>query len=130
MATFAVVLGAIALTLWATIAADVIKGPIGWLAAAVLTVSAGVAVNSVFGIRDFLLRGRTELERLEAEEAADREALRRGGELPGESPAGLLEPRRGLVGFTGRESELAGLLAWCDDEWPRGAAGNWSGRGG
>ena len=76
MATFAVVLGAIALALWATIAADVIKGPIGWLAAAVLTVSAGVAVNSVFGIRDFLLRGRTELE---AEEAADREALRRGG---------------------------------------------------
>ena len=29
-------------------------------------------------------------------------------------------PRRGLVGFTGRERELAGLLAWCEDGQPRG----------
>jgi hypothetical protein len=38
----------------------------------------------------------------------------------GEGPAGLLDPRRGLVGFTGREHELGGLLAWCEDGAPRG----------
>jgi KaiC/GvpD/RAD55 family RecA-like ATPase len=38
----------------------------------------------------------------------------------GGGPAGLLDPRRGLVGFTGREHELAGLLAWCEDGAPRG----------
>ena len=34
--------------------------------------------------------------------------------------AGLLDPRRGLVGFAGRELELTGLLAWCEDGAARG----------
>ena len=42
--------------------------------------------------------------RLEAEEAADQEALRQAGELPATGPAGLPDPRRELVGFTGRET--------------------------
>jgi hypothetical protein len=86
----------------------------------VLAALAAVAAGYVPLIREFLLRGRGELERLEAEEAADQESLGRAGELPGLSPAALLDPRRGLVGFTGREEELAGLLGWCQDGEPRG----------
>ena len=119
MATLAAVLWVIALTFWAAVATDVIKGLAGVLAGAVLTALAIVAAGYVPLIRNAVLRGRTDLERLEAEEAADQEALRRSGELPGDSPAGLLDPRRGLVGFTGREDELAGLLAWCEDGQPR-----------
>lgn len=33
--------------------------------------------------------------------------------LPPQSWARLLDPRRGLVGFVGREEELAALVAWC-----------------
>ena len=35
---------------------------------------------------------------------------------PPQSWARLLDPRRELVGFFGRESELADLVAWCKDE--------------
>ncbi len=49
-----------------------------------------------------------------------REALAGFGEKPGGSPAGLLDPRRGVAGFLGRETELAGLLAWCGDGRARG----------
>jgi hypothetical protein len=41
-------------------------------------------------------------------------------ELPGVGPAGLLDPRRGVVKFTGRERELAGLLDWCEADLLRG----------
>lgn len=47
-----------------------------------------------------------------------REALARLVEQPGEGPAGLLDPRRGVVKFLGREGELADLLAWCDSRRP------------
>ena len=119
MATLAAVLGVIALTVWAAVATGVIAGPWGVLSGAVLTALAGVAAGYVPGIRDTVLRRRAELARLEAEKAANREALRRAGELPGEGPAGLLDPRRGLVGFVGREHELARLLAWCEGVAPR-----------
>src|ERR1017187_5494003 len=109
MATLAAVLGVIALTVWASVAAGWIKGPGGGVAGVVLTALAGVAAGYVPGIRDVVLRRR-----------ADQEGVRRAGELPGASPAGLLDPRRGLVGFTGRDDELAGLLAWCRDGAPRG----------
>src|SRR5579863_4905385 len=46
--------------------------------------------------------------------------LRRAGERPGGGPAGLLDPRRRLVDFIGRERELAGMLTWCEDGRPRG----------
>ncbi len=52
--------------------------------------------------------------RRRAKRCAGRVNCRVGG------PAGLLDPRRGLVSFTGREWELAGLLAWCDSDQPRG----------
>ena len=42
-----------------------------------------------------------------------REALAGIGELAGGSPAGLLDPRRAVAGFVGREEELGALLAWC-----------------
>ena len=85
-----------------------------------LTALATVAAGYVPVIRDGMLRRRAELTRQREEAAAAREALRRAGELAGDGPAGLLDPRRGLVDFTGRERELAGLLAWCQDGRPRG----------
>jgi tetratricopeptide (TPR) repeat protein len=62
------------------------------------------AASGVFapGLVDWV-RGRAEA----------RTALANVAELPGESPAGLLDPRRGLVGFTGRDQELSDLLTWC-----------------
>src|ERR1017187_5560349 len=85
MATLAAVLGVIALTVWASVAAGGIKGAGGVVAGAERAALAGVA-----------------------------------GELRGASPAGLLGPRRGVVGFAGRDDELAGLRAWCRDGAPRG----------
>jgi hypothetical protein len=120
MATLAAVLGVVALTVWAAAASGVVRGPAGVVAGAVLTALAAVAAGYVPGIRDALRRPRAERERLEAEEAADQEALRGSSELPGGGPAGLLDPRRGLVEFAGREGELAGLVAWCRDGAPRG----------
>lgn len=51
--------------------------------------------------------------------AEARKALRLASELPSDSPARLLDPRRRLVGFTGRQHELAALLTWCEDSRPR-----------
>jgi hypothetical protein len=116
-AVLAAVLGVIALTLWAAVVAGLFRVAAG----AVLTALASVAAGYVPGIREALRRPRAELERLEAAEAADQEELRRSSELPGGGPAGLLDPRRELVGFTGREDELKSLLAWCrQDPAPRG----------
>ena len=95
MATLAAVLGVVALTVWASVFAGLVKGPPGLVAGAVLTALATVAAGYVPGIRDAVRRPRAELERLEAEEAADQEALRRSSELPAGGPAGLLDPRRG-----------------------------------
>ena len=120
LATLAATLWVIALTVWAAVIAGVIHGPTGVVAGAVLTALASVAGGFVPGVRDSVLRRRTALERLEAEEAADQEAVRQTSELPGTGPAGLLDPRRGLVRFTGREIELSGLLAWCKNDQPRG----------
>jgi hypothetical protein len=119
-ATLAAVLAVIALTVWAAVAAGVVKGPTGVVAGAVLTALAAVVAGYVPGIREAVLHRRAEAARLEADEAADQEALRRAGELPGSGPAGLLDPRRQLVGFTGRESDLDELLAWCRDREPHG----------
>ena len=111
--TLAAVLWVVALGVWAGVAAGPVGGPWGAVAGSVLTVAAGVVTAYVPSFRD-------ESRRRAAEQAQAREALRSAGELPGGGPAGLLDPRRGLVGFTGRERELAGLLAWCEDGAPRG----------
>src|ERR1039457_2081826 len=118
-ATLALVLWVVTLTVWATVAAGVVKGPWGPLAGAVLTALAAVAAGYVPVIRDGMLRRRAELTRQREDAVAAREVLRRAGELAGDGPAGLLDPRRGLVDFVGRERELAGLLAWCQDGRPR-----------
>jgi hypothetical protein len=34
----------------------------------------------------------------------------------GSGPADLLDPRRAVVDFVGREGELARLIAWCEDD--------------
>jgi hypothetical protein len=120
IATLALVLWVVTLTVWATVAAGVIKGPWGPLAGAVLTALAAVAAGYVPVIRDGVLHRRAELTRRDEDAAAAREELRRAGELAGDGPAGLLDPRRGLVEFIGRERELAGLLAWCHDWRARG----------
>ena len=120
MATLVAVLWVITLTVWANVIAGVLKGPTGVLAGAVLTALAAVVASYVPLIRPAIQRRPTELARLEAVEEADQEALRRVSELLGESPAGLLDPRRGLVRFTGRDRELAELLAWCQDDSPNG----------
>jgi tetratricopeptide (TPR) repeat protein len=52
-----------------------------------------------------------------ATRAEARNSAARTAELPRavERPSRLLDPRRGVVGFTGREDELAVLTAWCED---------------
>jgi tetratricopeptide (TPR) repeat protein len=111
--TLAAVLWVVALGVWAGVAAGPIGGPWGAVAGSVLTVLAGVVTAYIPSFRD-------EFRRRAAEQAQAREALRRAGELPGGGPAGLLDPRRAVVGFTGRERELAELLAWCESDQPRG----------
>ncbi|SEG27383.1 Tetratricopeptide repeat-containing protein [Thermomonospora echinospora] len=51
------------------------------------------------------------------ERAVTREALGELEELAGPvgGPAGLLDPRRQVVEFVGRDDELTGLIAWCED---------------
>ena len=50
-----------------------------------------------------------------------REAARWVRELPGGGgPARLLDPRRGVVKFVGRQQELTRLAAWCESDHPRG----------
>jgi Tetratricopeptide repeat len=118
--TLAAVLWAVALGVWAGVAAGPIGGAWGAVAGSVLTVLAGVVTAYVPSFRE-------EFRRRAAERAQAREALLRAGELPvragelpGGGPAGLLDPRRGLVGFTGREVELARLLGWCGSGELRG----------
>ena len=106
--TLMAVLWVVALGVWAGVAAGSIGGPWGAVAGSVLTVLAGVVTAYVPSFRDEV--GRRAAERVQAQKA-----LHLIGELPGGGPAGLLDPRRGLVGFAGRKRELAGLLAWCED---------------
>lgn len=113
--TLVAVLWAVALGVWAAVAAGPIGGPWGAVAGPVLTVLAGVVTGFIPSFRDDA--------RCRAAGRADaREALRRASELPlpGGGPAGLLDPRRGLVGFAGRERELSGLITWCETGQPVG----------
>jgi tetratricopeptide (TPR) repeat protein len=121
MPTLAAVLWIVTLTVWAAVVVGLIKGPPGVLAGAVLTAIATVAAAYVPEIRDSVLRRHAEQSQLEEDAAAAREALGRAGELPEGGPAGLLDPRRGLVDFTGRERELADLISWCEDGRARSA---------
>ena len=111
--TLVAVLWVIALGVWAGVAVGSIGGPWGAVVGSVLTVLAGVVTAYLPSLRD-------EGRRRAAENVQAREALRKVGEFSASGPAGLLDPRRGLVGFTGRERELAGLLAWCEDGRVRG----------
>ena len=111
--TLAAVLWVVALGFWAGVATGPIGGPWGEVAGSVLTVLAGVVTAYVPSFRE-------EYRRRAADRADARETLRRAGELPGGGPAGLLDPRRGLVDFIGRERELAGLLEWCEEDRPHG----------
>jgi hypothetical protein len=95
--------GVTALTVWGAVVAGAVTGPGGGVvAAAVLTALPAVAAGHVPRIRDAVVRRRAEPARLEAAEAVGRETLHRAGELLGSGPAGLLDPRRELVGFTSR----------------------------
>lgn len=111
--TLAAALWVVALGVWAGVAAGPIGGPWGAVAGSVLTVLAGVVTAYMPSFRD-------EFRQRAAEHAKAQEALRRASELPAGGPAALLDPRRGLVGFIGRERELSGLLDWCEDGRTRG----------
>jgi tetratricopeptide (TPR) repeat protein len=111
--TLVAVLWVVALGVWAGVAAGPIGGPWGAVAGSVLTVLAGVVTAYIPSFRD-------EFRRRAAGQAQAKEALRQAGELPGGGPAGLLDPRRALVSFIGRERVLAALLGWCEADQPRG----------
>jgi tetratricopeptide (TPR) repeat protein len=112
--TLAAVLWVVALGMWAAVATGPAGGPWGAAAGSVLTLLAGVVTAYIPSIRD-------EYRRRAAEREQAREALRQATELPVTgSPAGLLDPRRGVAGFLGRRHELSGLVAWCEHGRPRG----------
>ena len=74
---------------------------------AIVGVAAGAVTGSFAPLIYDGLRGR----------AAKRADLRDAFELvPHQSWARLLDPRRELVGFLGRDDELAALVAWCEDD--------------
>src|ERR1700678_305493 len=105
--TLGAVLWVVALGVWAAAAAGPVGGPWGAAAGSVLTLLAGVVTAYLPSIRDEGGRGRAEREHAHA-------ALRGASELPvTESRAGLLDPRRVVVGFVGRAGELDRLAAWC-----------------
>jgi tetratricopeptide (TPR) repeat protein len=112
--TLVALLWVVALGAWAGVVVGLISGPWGAVGGTVLTVLAGVVTAYVPSFRDqYRLR--------EGERQRAREELRRIGELPVPGgPSGLLDPRRGLVGFVGREQELAGLIDWCESGQPTG----------
>ena len=86
----------------------------GAAAGSVLTLIAGVVTAYIPSFRDEYRRRAAEREQAHA-------ALRRVSELPVTGgPAGLLDPRRGIVGFVGREDDLVDLVAWCEHDRPRG----------
>lgn len=66
------------------------------------------AVSSAFAppVRDALV------SRSEKKEALDAVTEK----VPPRSWARLLDPRREVAGFLGREDELAALIAWCEDD--------------
>ena len=103
----------IVLGVWAGVFVGSIGGPGGAVAGSVLTVLAGVVTAYLPSLRD-------ESRRRAAENVQAQEALRQAGELATSGPAGLLDPRRRLVNFTGRKRELTSLLAWCEDGRARG----------
>jgi len=76
-------------------------GP-GALAGAVIGAVTGVLAPSAYeGIREMRVRRET--------------WLATGEKTPPQSWARLLDPRREVVGFIGREDELAALVSWCQD---------------
>jgi tetratricopeptide (TPR) repeat protein len=112
--TLAALLWVVALGMWAAVATGPAGGPWGAAAGSVLTLLAGVVTTYIPSFRD-------EYRRRAAEREQAREALRQATELPVTgSPAGLLDPRRGVAGFLGRQRELSGLVAWCEHDRPRG----------
>jgi AAA ATPase domain len=75
-----------------------------WLGVAVGAVTGGFAPSLVAWAKD----------RAEA-----RQGLSKVSELP-IAPASLLDPRRELVKFVGRDAQLDTLVAWCESGRPRG----------
>lgn len=111
--TLLVTLAVIDLTVGAAMIASVVKGPAGVVVAGTLTALAAVVAAFIPGIRD-------RWRQVTARTAAERANLRRATELPVTSRAMLLDPRRELVPFAGRKTELARLLAWCQHGAPVG----------
>ncbi len=112
--TIVALLWVLALGLLGTVITATVAGPRGLIAGSALTLLAGVVTGYIPSFRDDYRQRVAEREQARGE-------LRQAGELPvSDGPAGLLDPRRGVVGFLGRERELADLVAWCGDGRPRG----------
>jgi len=102
------------------LAAVVILAAVGALVGATIGRTAGVIIGAVLGALAGVVGGNVPGIRESARQrAADKQAadarLRAAGEPPLDAtgPSLLLWPAREVVEFTGRDSELAELLAWC-----------------
>ena len=111
--TLTAVLWVIALTVLSVALGVLIAGPLGVVIGAIPLALGTVVAGFVPAIRDAALRRRAEqraaeaaLERWDAVGEPTAEAVHRG-------PAALLRPDSAIVDFTGRDSELALLRAWC-----------------
>ena len=98
----------------AGLAGQQLGGVWGAVIGAVLGSLAGAAAGFLPSIRDSALREAEVLAaaRRELDRAADPIAGLTSDAL-GETAVGLLHPRRGIVGFAGRQQELAELTSWC-----------------
>ena len=113
----AVVLWVIALAVVGAAVGQVIGGPEAALIGAIPGALAAVLASFMPTIVDGARRRREELERRKQETAAAQANWDMIGEPTAETtdggPAVLLRPDRGIVQFTGRETELGVLRSWC-----------------
>ena len=115
--TVAVILWVIALSALSAAMGALVAGPDGALIGAIPLALGSVLAGYVPGIREAALRRADEQAQLERAAAAAQKRWAAVGEPAAEgidgSPADLLRPDRAIVRFTGRETELAVLRAWC-----------------
>lgn len=109
--TLVTALVVVALTALASVVGLTVSGPPGLVAGGVVLALATLVAGYVPAIRDSLKARRSELEAAQAEWAAIGEPAGSGAPA---GPAGLLRPERAIVGFIGREAELADLRAWYE----------------
>jgi hypothetical protein len=118
--TLALALWVVALTVVSVAVGALLTGPEGALIGAIPLALGTVLAGYVPAIRDAADRRRKELAQREQATATAQERWDAVGEPTAETPdrgsAALLRPDRAIVQFTGRETELDVLRAWCASE--------------